>query len=172
MYLLRELAFKDLVEINKWRNDPELIALLGAPYRFINIGVDEKWFDGYMNNRNSQVRCAIVSDESDDILGLVSLVDINNVNRSAVLNIMIGEKQNQGKGIGTFAVNAILKHAFDNMNLHRVELMVLDINKRAQHLYEKCGFVKEGTLRKSTFKDGKYVDMLLYSILEEEFHRI
>lgn len=48
MYKLRELERKDLEQINKWRNDPELIELLGAPYRFINLEVDTKWYENYM----------------------------------------------------------------------------------------------------------------------------
>ena len=59
--------------------------------------------------------------------------------------------------------------AFNNMNLQRVELTVLDNNTRAKHLYEKCGFTYEGRKRKAKYKDGKFVDMLMYSILREEF---
>ena len=45
MYRLRELERKDIPTINRWRNNPELVALLGAPFRYINSEVDEKWFD-------------------------------------------------------------------------------------------------------------------------------
>ena len=48
MYKLRELEQKDLDTINKWRNNKELIDLLGAPYRFINYEVDVRWFEHYM----------------------------------------------------------------------------------------------------------------------------
>ena len=168
MFRLREIERKDLIEINRWRNDPELIECLGAPFRYINLDVDERWFESYMNSRNTAVRCAIVS-EDDNILGLVSLVSIDNVNRSAELHIMIGSKENQGKGLGTFAVIEMLNHAFYNLNLHRVCLSVLETNHRAQHLYEKIGFVREGTKRSSNYKNGKYYDMYLYSILVSEF---
>ncbi len=59
-------------------------------------------------------------------------------------------------------------HGFYNMNLQRIELTTPAENKRAQHLYEKCGFVKEGTLRKKVYKNGKFVDLYLYSSLREE----
>ena len=91
------------------------------------------------------------------------------MNQSAEFHIMIGDIQNQGRGLGTFAVNSMLNHAFNNMNLQRVELTVLDNNTRAKHLYEKCGFTYEGRKRKAKYKDGKFVDMLMYSILREEF---
>ena len=149
MFRLRELERKDLQEINKWRNNPELIELLGAPFRYINLDVDVKWFESYMNNRGNAVRCAITELNKDDILGLVSLVSINYMNQSAEFHIMIGDKANQGRGIGTFAVKEMLN--------------------RAKHLYEKCGFVYEGRKRKAKYKNGTFVDMLMYSILRFEF---
>lgn len=172
MYKLRELERGDLPFINKWRNNSELIAMLGAPFRYINLEVDEKWFDNYMTNRGNTVRCAIVEADSNQILGLVSLTGIDYINQSAEFHIMIGDTQNQGKGIGTFALNEILKHAFFNMNLRRIELSVLEDNKRAQHLYEKVGFVCEGAKREAVFKDGKFVNQLLYSILCTEYEYI
>lgn len=170
MFRLRELERKDLLAINKWRNDPELISLLGAPFRYINLDVDVKWYESYMGNRGNAVRCAITEDDKDEILGLVSLVSINYMNQSAEFHIMIGDTKNQGRGIGTFAVNTMLNHAFNNMNLQRVELTVLEDNTRARHLYEKCGFVYEGKKRKAKYKNGKFVDMLIYSILKSEFY--
>ena len=169
MYKLREIEKKDLVVINSWRNDVDLISCLGATFRYINIDVDLKWFDNYMANRSNSVRCAVVEKDNDDILGLVSLVSIDHINQSAEFHIMIGNQEKQGKGIGTFAVKAMLDHAFNNLNLHRIELTVLEDNKRAQHVYEKCGFVKEGVRRKAKYKNGKFVDMYVYSVLKEEY---
>ena len=168
MLKLRELNELDLKIINSWRNDPELISNLGAPFRDINYEVDRRWYESYMNNRSTNVRCSIV-DESDMILGLVSLVSIDYMNQSAVFNIMIGDKKNQGRGIGFFAVKEMLNHAFNNLNLQRVELFVLEDNKRAIHLYEKSGFKYEGRKRKARYKNGKFVDLFMYSILKEEF---
>lgn len=81
---------------------------------------------------------------------------------------MIGDCENQGKGIGTFAVKEMINHAFYNLNLHRIELTVLEDNVRAIHLYEKCGFKYEGRKRKAKYKNGKFVDMKMYAILREE----
>lgn len=170
MFRLREIEKKDLTEINKWRNNPKLIELLGAPFRYINLEVDIKWYEFYMSNRgNAAVRCAITEDDEDEILGLASLVSINYMNQSAEFHITIGDTVNQGCGIGTFAVNEMLNHAFNNMNLQRVELTVLDDNERAKYLYKKCGFVYEGRKRKAKYKNGQFVDMLMYFIIKSEF---
>ena len=169
MYKLRELEKRDMSIINSWRNEPDLIANLGAPFRYINPDVDERWFDSYMLNRSTTVRCAIVTEQDDTILGLVSITSINQLNQSCTLHIMIGNKDNRGKGIGYYAVSEMIRHAFFNLNLHRIELDVLTTNIAAQKLYEKCGFVKEGIRRKAVYKNGAFVDMYIYAILREEF---
>ena len=168
MYKLRELESRDLAEINSWRNDPELVSQLGAPFRYINLKVDEDWFEYYMKSRSTTVRCSIV-DDNDVLYGLISLTGINQFNQSAELHLMIGNKKNRGKGIGTFAVKEMLYHAFYNLNLHRVELSCLATNAISPKFYKKCGFQKEGVRRKAVFKAGKYVDLHLYSILKEEY---
>lgn len=170
MYRLRELQRKDIPAINSWRNSEELISNLGAPFRFINQEVDEKWFDSYMQMRSNAVRCAIITEECDDIIGLVSLMDINYINRSATLHIMIGNSE-QGKGAGTFAVKAMCEHAFKNYGLNRIELDVLADNKRAQHVYEKCGFIQEGIKKQAVYKNGVYKDMLFYAKLNNNINK-
>ena len=166
MYRLRELEEKDLPIINSWRNNKELIDCLGAPYRFINPGVDEAWFQNYMHHRDVTVRCSIVGDD-DTILGLVSLTSLDMINQTATLHIMIGEANCHNKGIGTYAVKEMVQHAFNNLNLRRIELEVLSENTRARHVYEKVGFLHEGTKKKAVYKNGEFVDMEMYAIIKE-----
>ncbi len=168
MYKLREIERKDLVEINRWRNNIDLINCLGAPFRYINSDVDEKWYESYLANRRNTIRCAIINSE-DRIIGLISLVAIDDISRSAELHIMIGKDSDQNSGAGTFAVRTLLQHAFMNLNLNRVELSVLATNKRAIGFYQKIGFVYEGTKRNARFKNGQFVDLLIFSMLKEEF---
>ena len=170
MYCLRELEKKDLCIINKWHDNPEAIALLGASHCFVNLNIDEKWFDNYIINRGNVV-CCTITDDTDECLGLVSLTGVDFWNRSAEFHIMIGDMENQNKGIGSFAINSMLHHAFYNMNLHRVTLSVLETSERARHVYEKIGFVYEGCKRKSYFKNGEYVNTLIYSILKDEYNK-
>lgn len=169
MYRLRELERKDIPIINSWRNDKNLIQQLGAPFRYINLDVDNKWYDNYMINRNNSVRCAIVDDQEDIILGLVSLVSINYMNQSAELHIMIGDKNNQGKGLGTYAFSEIIRHAFMNLNLNRIESTIVEDNNRSRRLCEKMGFVQEGVKRSARYKDGIFVNMVLYSIIKDDY---
>ena len=125
-----------------------------------------------MQKRDTTIRCAIVEATGEDnILGLVSLTDINFINRSAVFHIMIGDMENRGKDIGYFATTEILKHAFNNVNPNRIDVGVLESNTRALKLYEKIGFKREGVKRQSIYKNGKYVNMIMMAILKESFDK-
>ncbi|NJE81115.1 N-acetyltransferase [Olsenella sp. SW781] len=173
MLELRELERGDVPEVNRWRRDPELIACLGAPYRFIGPEIDERWFEGYLGSRSNTVRCAIVEhEEPSRILGLVTLAGIDWVNRSCTMHIMIGAEENRGRGLGTFAVDAILSHAFLDLNLRRVELSVLSSNERARRLYRRAGFTEEGVRREAVLKGGRYEDMVTMAVLRKDWGRL
>jgi RimJ/RimL family protein N-acetyltransferase len=125
-----------------------------------------------MKHRHCQVRCAICEENTHEVIGATNLLNIDYISRNAEFSIMIGEKKHQGKGIGTLATRKMLNYAFDHLNLHRIYLRVLIRNKTAISVYEKCGFVKEGIARQSVFKNGRYHDQLLMSILSTEYKTI
>jgi RimJ/RimL family protein N-acetyltransferase len=60
------------------------------------------------------------------------------------------------KGYGTEAVELMVKYGFEMLNMHRIWLRVFERNKRAIRTYEKVGFIHEGQLRESDYKEGKY----------------
>ena len=93
-------------------------------------------------------------------------------NRTASLGILIGEKDYQGRGFGPDAVRTMLKFAFDELNLHRVELDVMAFNTRAIRCYEKVGFRHEGIRRESFFRGGKYHDLHVMAVLRKDFHAL
>ena len=167
---LRELTQNDLPTINEWRNDPEVIRLLGANFHFIGPAVDAKWFVDYLANRNSAVRLAIVTSESDIFIGLVNLTSIHAINRSAEFSIMLGNKEFWSKGIGHKATNLMLHHGFHDLNLHRIYLTVLLTNSRAIKLYKNLDFKEEGTHIDAVFKEGRFCDLMSMALLKADFY--
>ena len=63
----------------------------------------------------------------------------------------------------------MLDHAFNQLDLHRVFLFVLDFNPRAIRAYEKVGFKKEGVFREHGYRNGEYCDDHVMGILESEW---
>ena len=82
---------------------------------------------------------------------------------------MIGEKAYWSKGYGSDAVATLVRFGFEEMNLNRIELRVFDFNERAQASYRKCGFVEEGRMRQSHYADGAYCDVVVMSVLRDEW---
>ncbi|MEI3604406.1 GNAT family protein [Pseudogracilibacillus sp. SE30717A] len=77
-----------------------------------------------------------------------------------------------GKGLGTEVTQLVLHYAFTELNLHRVDLRVLQYNKRAIKCYKKCGFIQEGIEREGAFINRKYETDVFMSILDREYHSI
>ena len=85
------------------------------------------------------------------------------------MSIGLGDSANWGKGYGNEATRLALGFAFNELNLHRVQLTVFDYNSRAIHLYEKLGFQQEGIYREFLQRDGRRFDMYLYGLLGHEW---
>ncbi|UCZ55059.1 GNAT family N-acetyltransferase [Bacillus shivajii] len=77
-----------------------------------------------------------------------------------------------GRGLGTEITQLVLRYGFEELNLHRVDLRVLQYNKRAIKCYEKCGFIQEGVEREGALIEGKYETDVLMSILSREYDEI
>ena len=102
---------------------------------------------------------AYVALENGEITGLVVLVHNRTYKRthSGVISIMV-DTEFQNIGIGTALMRKVVNAADRELKLHRLELLVLSDNKHAIRLYEKFGFIKEGTRKHAAVKDGAFID--------------
>lgn len=75
-----------------------------------------------------------------------------------------------GQGIMTEAAKAVMKYAFEELDLEIIGICTGEVNKRSQRVIEKCGFRYEGKIRKTyEVYDGTLRDSLVFSILREEY---
>lgn len=105
----------------------------------------------------------------DRLIGLIGLYIVMPVQREAFMGIQIGERAYWGKGYGTDALRVLLRYAFDELNLQRISLSVLEGNARALRSYEKCGFQYEGRERHAWAYDGRRWDEVYMGLLREEW---
>src|SRR6185295_8053087 len=75
----------------------------------------------------------------------------------------------RGRGIGLSMMREILRLGFDELRLHRIELVVFDFNKPAIACYEKAGFRAEGLLRDIVRMGDTYWHWQAMSILAPEY---
>lgn len=107
--------------------------------------------------------------EEDSLIGYVELDGIQWTHQTAWMGIALGDRAYWGKGYGREAMKLILKFAFHELNLHRVQLSVFSYNERALSLYKKLGFVQEGVMREHLSRDGRRHDMLIFGLLRREW---
>jgi len=114
-------------------------------------------------------RFAVVLLDADELIGHISLHDIDHLNRHAFLGIFIGDEERRNKGYGAEAVRLALEYGFKTLNLHNTMLSVHADNHAAIACYKKAGFREAGRRREWIFKNGEYVDLLYMDILAKEF---
>jgi RimJ/RimL family protein N-acetyltransferase len=166
---LRPLKPSDIQYTLKWHNNSVLYQSLIGAFNYVSIEAEEIWLKQrmkYDRNNHSLIICLFPNEEP---IGIINLREIDWTSRYANLGIFIGEPDLHGKGYGTLAVNEMLKFAFSELGLNRVELKVLADNKAAICAYQKCGFKVEGTLRKRVFKAGIFKDAFIMSVLQDEW---
>lgn len=167
---LRSAERSDLEKFMEWINDPEVTEGLTLFLPMSSVD-EEKWFETVMQRPQEEKPLVIDMKEGSTwrLIGNSSFFDFDWVARSAEVGIMIGEKSIWNRGYGTEVMTLLLRHGFRTLNLNRVYLRVYAENKRAIRTYEKVGFLHEGSLRQAVYKNGKYSDVLIMSVLREEW---
>ncbi len=165
---LRAIEREDIPTFVRWFNDPEVRRYL-LMYEPLSKAREERWFEAHLDKQNEFIFAIEVRTEEGWVhIGNIGLHRVDWKNRNATLGIALGEKAYWGRGYGTDAVRTALRFAFQELNLHRVELEVVADNLRAIRCYEKAGFVREGTRREAIFRDGRYHDAHVMAVLAGE----
>jgi RimJ/RimL family protein N-acetyltransferase len=105
-------------------------------------------------------------------IGNITLQRINWIYRSAEMAIVIGEKGFWRLGFATEALTKLYDHGFDRMNLHRIWSGTAATNKGMIRTFEKLGMAHEGTFMDAMFLQGKYVDVVEYGIIKDNWNLI
>ena len=113
---------------------------------------------------------AVIDNVSGDLVGEVVLHEWDEGNRSCAFRTLIG-RAGRDRGLGTEATRLVVAHGLGPMGLHRISLEVYDVNPRARRVYEKVGFVHEGTGREALLFDGEWVDVHYMAILADRAQR-
>ena len=156
---LRPAERDDLPLFVRWFDDARTSRTLSAVAP-MSLAMEEDWFERTVANQGRDgyhfVICRL---EDDRPIGTIGLFELDLRNGNAGLGISIGDPEDTGRGYGTDAMRALVGWAFDMLRLERIWLDVYAFNPRARVVYERLGFVHEGTLRHGAFRFGEHVDL-------------
>lgn len=155
-----------------WLNDAEVKRHLGGRYPW-SLAAEQ----AYLRDQTSSPVAfgdlgLLIETKEGRPIGTIGLHGMTPENREATLGIMIGEKDCWSQGYGTDAIITLLRFAFAEINLHRVQLEVFADNTRAIACYRKCGFVEEVRMRRDRYRLGAWIDALVMGVLRTEFDRL
>jgi ribosomal-protein-serine acetyltransferase len=105
----------------------------------------------------------------DELAGIASLHGVVWADRKASLGYWLGEAY-QGRGLVTKACASLIRHAFEELDLNRLEIQCDRENVRSRKVAERLGFTLEGILRQAWWNQGRVADLAVYGLLKPEWH--
>jgi [ribosomal protein S5]-alanine N-acetyltransferase len=149
---------------------PEFVRLDGDDPRLPSAMTPDdvdRWYDLF---RADPLRWIVAIDGR--CVGFARFKDLQEHDRRAEYAVGLYDPATWGGGIGTAATRLALRHAFETLRLHRVDLRVFTFNTRAIACYERCGFVREGIEREGAWVADAWQSDLIMSILAQEYARL
>lgn len=166
--ILRAVEPDDIRQLWEWTQDEDLMRLRDYPAPPSSLDQARREFEQASDDCGHNLRLAITTLDGE-LIGETSLQEIDQRNGNARFTIAIGNRGYWGHGYGSDATRALMRYAFEQLNLHRIDLFVHASNERAIRAYEKCGFRHDGRLREAHYMDARYSDVLLMGLLREDF---
>jgi ribosomal-protein-alanine N-acetyltransferase len=159
---LRQLRYKDIPTMPRLVTADVVRYLVHVPYPYETV--DARRFIN-KSRRNFQLEkeidFAIELIDNGSLVGVISLQKIDRVSKNTQMGYWIGNEY-WNMGIATESINLVIHHAFHVLRLHKVYANVLSTNRASIRVLEKNGLKKEGLLKHSIYKEGKFYDVFLF----------
>ena len=160
---LRRVTKEDLENFRNWRNSTN-IWKNNTQFIFLNMENQKKWIKS-VSEKNSDKHMFTIIDTKKRLIGICGLTNLDPIEKSAKIAIIIGNSNSQSRGIGTQSLTLLLNYGFRKLKLHRIEAEVLEYNIKSQSFFEKFNFHKEVELRDYLFRNEKWWSLIIYSKL-------
>lgn len=159
---LRKPTYEDVQSLIEIKNNKESALLLGGVPKSFTEESMKAWID-FHNKREDEAVFLIC--ENGQPIGHIGLYQINKQSKNAEIGILIGKPSLHGKGYGSRSTKALTEYGFVKLGLHRITALVLEENIASCKMFEKCGYVREGLLIDKTFKNNRYYNVVVLSII-------
>lgn len=164
--LLRKPVRRDIEDRLRCGRNREIVHMYGGDTRNMMPLTREDAVAWYEKALSTQFEWMIEFERR--CIGLARLT-VDEENRRARYAVGIFDASKLGMGLGTEATRLVLDYAFGTLGLHRVDLRVLEYNRRAITCFEQCGFVREGIEREGALIEDRWETDAIMSILESDY---
>ncbi|MTI38082.1 GNAT family N-acetyltransferase [Fulvivirga lutimaris] len=160
--LLRPIVKSDIDNIYNGLSNPEVIKYYGVSFDSLEATKEQmEWFE-----KSSQCWWAICSLDNKQFYGAAGVNDISLPHKKAEIGFWLLPDYWR-EGIISEAIPLVINFGFNQLELHRIEGFVETENQGSKHTLEKVGFRYEGTMNDCEIKNGKYISIDIYAILNQ-----
>lgn len=159
----------DKQDIFNYRSDAETNKYQGwIPKTLDDVEAFFKSIATQINKPDSWFQFVIIEKETDAIIGDFGIHFIGEMGKQTEIGCTL-DKNHHGKGYATEAAKGIINYLFKDLKKHRIVTSIDPDNADSIRLVERLGFTKEAHFRESLFIDGKWVDDIVYALLESDW---
>jgi len=165
--LFREFIDADIVPFYTLRTHEDVLSYMdSSPLE--NLQASEKMIrENHTMFQNKQGICWAITDaKQHSFMGYFLLWNINHIHARAEIGYALLPKY-WGKGFMKETFKIMLPYAFKTLKLHRLEANINPENKRSERLLTASGFKKEGHFKEHYLFNGKFLDSVIYGLLEK-----
>lgn len=165
--IIREWRIEDADDLSQILNNRNILNNLrdGIPYPYTKKDAEE--FITAMLSADKTKTFAFAITVGDKVVGSIGVFRCENIHfRTAEMGYYIGEPY-WGRGLGTSAVRQVCSYIFEHTDIIRIFAEPFAYNTASCHVLEKAGFQFEGVLRNNAVKNGKVLDMKMYSLIRQ-----
>ena len=169
---LRAVEREDLPKLQAWRN-LEGFRKNFREHRELSSWHQEKWLEK-VNSTSTDYMFAIVRASDQKLIGACGLLYINWIIRSGDFSFYIGEDEKyiDQDGFAEEATQLLLKYGFEELNLNKVWMELYEFDQAKINFFmNRFKFMKDGLLRQNCFKEGKYHDSWIISLLKSDYSK-
>ncbi|WP_449536417.1 GNAT family N-acetyltransferase [Ferdinandcohnia sp. Marseille-Q9671] len=169
--ILRQITKDDAESILVYLSNKDVMKHYGLePFTSIDEALDEvSWYQSIFEKKTG-IRWGITLKEEGTVIGSCGFLNIAQQHSRSEVGFELS-KEYWGKGIASEALEAVITYGFEQLNLQRIQALIEPPNTSSQRLVESKGFIKEGLLRSYEFTCGKFDDLLMYSMLKQDYER-
>lgn len=153
-------------EYTAWFNSDK-VCMYNSHRRYPYMESENVGYVRGLAGRKDLIVLAVVDRESKKHIGNISLQNIDYIDRMAEVAFIFGDYGVWGEGYATEAGEALIRHAFEQLNLHRLYLGTADNNIGMQKVADKLGFHREGIRIDAIYKNGKYHSIIEYGLIRD-----